>query len=193
MKLNLGSGRRKIEGFVNVDKFEIAQPDVIWDLERTPWRFAKTGSVTEIRAVHILEHLGRDPDVFNRIMIEMYRVLVPHGAVEIKTPHYRCDTFWADPTHVRAISPEGMALYSKANCRMFAEKGWASTPLADYLDVDFEVENVGMKLIPPWLERQRDGQMTDAEVRDALRTVWNVVDEVSFTLRKVGPPFGDVA
>ena len=39
MKLNIGSGFRKMDGYINVDNFEECKPDVLMNLEETPWSF----------------------------------------------------------------------------------------------------------------------------------------------------------
>jgi|GEM_PF-1906114 len=39
LKLNIGCGFNKIDGYVNVDAFPDCSPDVLWDLETTPWPF----------------------------------------------------------------------------------------------------------------------------------------------------------
>ena len=33
LKINLGSGNKKYEGFLNLDKFEYFKPDILHDLE----------------------------------------------------------------------------------------------------------------------------------------------------------------
>ena len=33
LKINLGSGNKKYEGFLNLDKFDYFQPDIVYDLE----------------------------------------------------------------------------------------------------------------------------------------------------------------
>jgi predicted SAM-dependent methyltransferase len=57
MKLNLGCGFNKLDGFVNVDKQAACQPDMVLDLERLPWPF-EDASVSEVAAFHVLEHLA---------------------------------------------------------------------------------------------------------------------------------------
>ena len=39
MKLNLGSGSKIINGYTNVDKFDYYKPDMVHDLEATPYPF----------------------------------------------------------------------------------------------------------------------------------------------------------
>jgi hypothetical protein len=184
MKLNLGCGQNKLDGYVNIDRYVTFSPDLLWDLEQTPYPF-DANSVTEIAARHVLEHLGQNTDVFLRIIKELHRILVPGGAIEIKAPHFRGDGYWGDPTHVRPITPTIMGLFSKKNCRMFAERGWPNTPLADYLDIDLEVENVSFALMPYWAQRLQRDEISRADLDQVINTQWNVVDEITMTVRKV--------
>ena len=39
LMLNLGSGSRHMPGYLNVDKSDMFNPDVVWDLESIPWPF----------------------------------------------------------------------------------------------------------------------------------------------------------
>lgn len=185
MRLNLGCGRNRLEGFVNIDRFAEARPDLLWDLERTPWPIA-SGSVTEIMAVHVLEHLGQRTETFLAIMQEIHRVLAPGGFLRIRAPHHRSEGYWGDPTHVRPINRAVMSLFSKANCRMFAARGWPNTPLADYLDIDLEIVEATDRLTPAWRKRMADG-LSQADLMFAAETYANVIDEVSIVLRKVPP------
>jgi SAM-dependent methyltransferase len=186
MKLNLGCGQNKRYGFINIDKYATFAPDLLWDLEKTPYPF-DADSVTYIAATHVLEHLGRDTDIFLSIMKELHRILVPGGKIDIKVPHFRGDGYWGDPTHVRPVTPVILGLFSKRNCRMFAERGWPNTPLADYLDIDFDLESTTYALQEPWLGRYQRKEITAADVDEAMAMYWNVVDEITMVLRKVGP------
>jgi predicted SAM-dependent methyltransferase len=57
---------------------------------------------------HVLEHLGRDTEIYFGIIKEIYRVIIPDGKVIIVAPHPRHDDFINDPTHIRMITPEHM-------------------------------------------------------------------------------------
>ena len=63
MKLNLGSGSKILKGYVNVDKFQYYNPDVVHDLEKFPYPF-ENNSVDEILLSHVLEHIGQNPEIF---------------------------------------------------------------------------------------------------------------------------------
>jgi SAM-dependent methyltransferase len=141
MKLNLGCGQNRLEGYVNADREAAVQPDVVMDLESFPWPF-EDGSVDEVVANHVLEHVGRDPQVFIRIMQELYRICRGGAMLFIAVPHPRHDNFLDDPTHVRAITPMTISLFSQRNCAEWKRLGGANTPLALYAGVDFELRDV---------------------------------------------------
>ena len=138
MKLNLGCGQNYLEGYVNADREPAAEPDVVMDMEEFPWPF-ENDSIDEIVANHVLEHVGATPDVFLRVMQEIYRICRKGAMVRIAVPHPRHDNFIDDPTHVRAITPMTMQMFSRSACEDWKRHGIANTPLALYANVDFEL------------------------------------------------------
>ena len=56
IKLNLGSGSQKIKGYINVDKYNTFEPDIVHDLEKFPYPF-KDNSVEIIILSHVLAFL----------------------------------------------------------------------------------------------------------------------------------------
>jgi predicted SAM-dependent methyltransferase len=126
LKLNLGCGKNLREGFVNVDKY--GEPDLLHDLETFPWPW-KDSSVQEVLMIHVLEHLGQRVDVYLRIIKELYRICIPDARILIVVPHFRHDSFFDDPTHVRAITPMGLMLFSQDANRTWIERGESNSPL----------------------------------------------------------------
>lgn len=107
LRLNLGCGYRKLEGFVNIDNRESVDPDLLCDV--IPGLPALTGdliiglpyddnSVDMVRAYDFLEHIpiGKVVPVMN----EIYRVLKPGGIFESSTPSTDGRGAFQDPTHV---------------------------------------------------------------------------------------------
>lgn len=82
-KLNLGCGRFKKPGFVNVDAYPHLEPDVVHDLNEIPYPFPDN-HFQLIEADHVLEHLH---DAFS-VMLEMHRILAPGGRMVIRVPHF---------------------------------------------------------------------------------------------------------
>lgn len=95
MRLDLGCGKNKREGFIGVDSIQFDGVDIVQDLKEK-WQW-EDDSVEEIHASHFLEHF----DSFERIHIlnESYRVLKPGGKMTIITPHWASCRAYGDPTH----------------------------------------------------------------------------------------------
>ena len=100
MKLNLGCRNKIIEWYINVDKFDLYNVDVKHDLETFPYQF-KDDSVKEIILSHVVEHIGQSPEIFIKILKELYRICKNQALIKISVPHPRHDNFISDPTHVR--------------------------------------------------------------------------------------------
>lgn len=184
MKLNIGSGEARRDGYINIDRQARHAPDLVWDLERTPWPF-DDNVVEEVVAHHVLTHLGRRPPVFYGIIRELYRVLQPGGTIDIITVHPRCDDYWSDPTNVRPITPQGMARFGRAYAAVFAEAGVPASPLAEELGVDFEIVSIENQLLGDWAHRFSAGELTAEQVDRAAQDSWNVVQHINIVMRKL--------
>jgi hypothetical protein len=186
MKLNLGCGHRKRNGWVNVDHSDQCSPDQVVDLEAFPWPWPDN-SVDEIFLSHVLEHLGQDTRTYLGIWKEMYRVCQHGAAVRVIVPHPRHDDFLADPTHVRPVLPDGVALFSQAENRRHIESGFANTPLGLQLGIDFELVGADYRPSPWYLNALRTGAMTPADLQSAGERWNNVYKEIHMLLRAVKP------
>ena len=82
MKLNLGCGDKKMEGYVNVDV--CGTPDLNYDLSCFPWPF-EDNSADEVFSSHFLEHV---PD-YEKTILEIHRILKPDGILHFLVPHFR--------------------------------------------------------------------------------------------------------
>lgn len=138
MLLNLGSGGKKLPGYVNVDSQPMESPDVVCDLSRDKWPF-EDNSVDGARASHLLEHLGPEPERLFHFMQELYRVCKDGAPFEIWVPNPRHDIFLNDPTHVRPIMPATMMMFCKESIARMAADGKMLTPFYKYLGVDFRL------------------------------------------------------
>ncbi|MET0271917.1 MAG: hypothetical protein ABW360_02900 [Phenylobacterium sp.] len=184
MKLNLGCGFDKREGWLNVDNFVECEPDQRLDIERTPWDLPTDG-FEQILMKHVLEHVGADFKVFAAVMRELHRVAAPDGRIDIHVPHVRHDTFWSDPTHVRAFTPLSFQMMSKRQNREWMERRANYTMLAFVMEVDFEVESIVQVYDAAWWAKVERGELTREQIRDLAQTQWNVARELQVTLRAV--------
>jgi hypothetical protein len=179
LRLNLGSGQHPIKDWVNVDKF--GSPDVMCDLEQFPWPW-ETNTVDEVKLNHVLEHLGETVEVYFQILQELYRICKHGTEIEIVVPHPRHDDFLADPTHVRAFTPDCFELFSQKNNREWKEKGGSNTPLGLYLNVDFQTKRKEIVVVDSWYAKLKSGEITDSELRFAIEHYNNVVKQIEVRL-----------
>lgn len=96
LKLDLGAGSNKRDGFHGVDilPFE-GKVDTVLDL-RQPWPWAD-GSIEEAYSSHFIEHLTGPERIhfFN----ELYRVLKPKAQCQVIVPHWASGRAYGDLTH----------------------------------------------------------------------------------------------
>lgn len=79
--LNLGCGHTKFKGFINVDAYEICNPDVVWDLNKRPWPW-EDNSIDHIAMFHVLEHL----DDWWGAIEECSRILKIGSNLDVRVP-----------------------------------------------------------------------------------------------------------
>lgn len=98
MKISLGCGKDKREGFIGLDHVDFGW-NKVWDATKDALPFAD-GSVDFIEAHNFVEHIERKywVQMFN----ECWRVLKPNGVFEIIVPSAKrsMDLALADPTHL---------------------------------------------------------------------------------------------
>lgn len=165
MKLNIGAGNKKYDGFLNIDDDPLVNPDYLVNLEEAKFPF-EDNTVEEIRAYHIFEHIQN----FIPLMQEIYRVC-KHGAViDILAPHHNHEVFYGDPTHVRPITVNGMYLFSKKHCLKNQAQKDSSSGLAlkygvdyDVISYEFDYDDFYVPMIEAFEERQSKGQVTQEE------------------------------
>ena len=182
LRLNLGCGVKRLDGYINVDKF--GEPDLCFDLETFPYPW-ENNSVVEISMHHVLEHLGQQPKVYLKIVQELYRICQPEAKIHIIVPHHRSDRFFHDPTHVRPITPVGLSMFSKRLNREWHAQKKAFTLLALYLDVDFELTQVKYTPSEVWFERYPDNTTDENLLLKESEIYINLIKDVEMTLTAV--------
>lgn len=96
IKLNLGCGYRKIDGWINIDNRPEVEPDLVCDvIEGLPF---PDSHVDAVLATDFLEHIPIGKTV--QVVEEIYRVLKPGGKFESWTPSTDGRGAFQDPAHV---------------------------------------------------------------------------------------------
>ena len=176
MKINIGAGDTKLDGYVTLDYDLNSNPDYQLDIEKDRFPF-EDNTVEGVVAHHILEHLGEG---YFHCLQEIYRVC-KHGAiVDIRVPHPRHDSFLADPTHRRPVTIVGMQLFSKKFNKHCREQGYASSRLGEYFGVDFEV--IDYRYTPDEKVRVKFQTFTAEQIEDYANEHNNIISEVQIKL-----------
>lgn len=122
VKLNLGCGQTRLDGFTGLDIVPGPAVDIVHDLMKFPWPFADD-SVDEILCSHFVEHIPHrafgdpEPDPFFLFFDEVWRILKVGAKGKFIAPYYASMRAWQDPTHQRAIS-DATALYLNREWRV---------------------------------------------------------------------------
>ncbi len=189
MKLNLGCGFNRVDGFVNVDNEPLCNPDVLHDLEQTPWPLPSDHFDT-VLASHVLEHLGQTTASWMNIIKELFRVCSDQAQIEVHVPHPRHDNFLHDPTHVRPVTPIGLAMFDQLRNISDFESGGQETKLGLMTGVDFELVNFGVDISEPWLSAFQNGELTKEQLDFEINTKSNVCYQYRILLKAHKPVRG---
>jgi SAM-dependent methyltransferase len=103
--LNLGCGRKRVEGAINVDVSTETCPDVVHDLNDRPWPLPNN-HFDEVIANDVIEHLA---DVLGALE-EIHRICRDGAVIRLTVPHFSSANAYSDPTHRHAFG------YSTLDC-----------------------------------------------------------------------------
>ena len=182
IKLNLGCGNKKYPDYINVDKQ--GNPDMRHDLESFPWPW-ESNSVSEIKLIHVLEHLGQDINIYFGIFKEIYRIS-KHGAkVFITVPDHKHDNFYADPTHVRIVTPLSLQLFSKKLNKLWLKEGASNSPLGLSLDIDFELKHIDIKPSNHWFRLHPDSNIDIKLLQEKAAIYNNLIEQYDMVLEVI--------
>ncbi|MCX6815390.1 MAG: methyltransferase domain-containing protein [Candidatus Aenigmarchaeota archaeon] len=109
LKLHVGCGTKKLEGYVNCDIAKDVNPDVVVDICALSKKFKKK-SVDEILTEHMLEHV----DDFVKAMKEIHAVLKKGGKAHIVVPYATIPSAF-HPHHKWYFTKESFSPFHKDN------------------------------------------------------------------------------
>lgn len=173
LRLDIGCGKNKKEGFIGLDQYAIDGVDVVCDLrKKLPY---KDGSVDEIHCSHFLEHLEAKERV--AFMNELYRIMRPGAKATIITPHWCSNRAYGDMTHCWPPVSEMWFYYLSKQWREdqvpHTDKRWNP----DGYDCDFEA-GWGYSMHPSLQSRNLEFQ------QDALQFKKEAAQDIIATLTK---------
>lgn len=101
MKLDLGCGKNKHEGYIGVDKENFDGVDVVHDLNDFSWPFGDD-STSEVLCHNVLEHLESPW----RAVKEIIRICRPGARIHVRFPFPEHPNAWKDPEHKYTFTPQ---------------------------------------------------------------------------------------
>lgn len=113
MKLNLGCGNKKMEGYINCDISKQVNPDKVLDIrEELPF---SDNCVDEIIVEHILEHIND----LESVLKEFHRVCRNGARIYIATPYFSHESAYSNYQHKRFFTWTTFDLFEKNHSQHF--------------------------------------------------------------------------
>jgi SAM-dependent methyltransferase len=147
LKVDLGCGPRKADGFIGVDVSLVPGVDIVADLNRR-FPFADS-SVDCVRAHDTVEHLHDRIHTMN----EIWRICKPGAVVDIRVPSTDGRGAFQDPTHVSFWNVNSFQYYCAefpaylSLCQQYGFKGQFSLTSLEEFATEGEVVHVHAQLV----------------------------------------------
>jgi SAM-dependent methyltransferase len=140
VKLNLGCGNKREDGFVNVDVIDSQGVDMVVDLEKGLF-FIPDNIVDYIKCDSFLEHI----DNFDLLISDIFRVLKPGCFLDVFVPHFSNPYYYSDYTHKRLFGYYSFYYFSKDQSKIIRK-----VPCF-YNDIDFKIVSQKFLFNSPFL------------------------------------------
>jgi len=182
IKLNIGCGMTKLEGYTRIDNDAAVEPNYVLDIERDKLPF-NDNSVEEIYSRKCLEHVHDLTNFFE----ESYRVLnKDSGSLKLILPYYRHESAYTDPEHVWYFTPSFFDYLTRLG------HGSDNRPIITG-NFDWEVLQLNL-LVEEKVEAELRGMISTlfGRVPRGLmellaKYLWNIVREIEVTLKPIYP------
>ena len=169
LRLHLGCGRERLDGWLNIDTASSDATDLICDLDG-PGLLEEFGPdcVDESVAIHVLEHLHRPLE----FMQALWTITKPGGIARFETPYGTSDDAWEDPTHTRPYFLGSWGYFGQPH-HWRANYGYSA---------DWQVRAVELHV-----NAEQWRQHTDTQVLNFVQSTRNVVSVMRCELEAVKP------
>jgi hypothetical protein len=135
VKIDIGCGPNKKEGFVGVDQYPFPGVDHVVQIGKAPLPF-EAESVDEVHASHFVEHLTAAERCY--LMNDLFRVMKPGAKMSMIVPHWGSNRAYGDPTHQWPPIGEMWFYYLKREWRMAQAPHTDKSNWPEGYDCDFE-------------------------------------------------------
>jgi len=135
VKIDIGCGPSKKEGFVGVDQYAFPGVDHVVRIGNELLPFGE-GEVEEVHASHFVEHLTAPErcHLFN----ELFRVMPPGAKMTMIVPHWGSSRAYGDPTHQWPPIGEMWFYYLKREWRISQAPHTDKSNWPEGYDCDFD-------------------------------------------------------
>lgn len=110
VRIELGCGPNKKEGFIGIDFLQLPGVDHVANLEEG-LSFLADESIDEITSSHVLEHIEN----FEFLMREIHRVLKHDGTHSVVVPYFSNPWYYSDHTHKRFFALYSFEYFAKSS------------------------------------------------------------------------------
>jgi hypothetical protein len=110
IRLDVGCGDNKQDGFVGMDRQARDSVDVVHDWNIFPWPFDDESVIVAV-ASHVIEHVNPADGHFVDWMNELWRVMTVGGEVALSLPHGSSQGYLQDPTHCNPCNEATFAYF----------------------------------------------------------------------------------
>jgi SAM-dependent methyltransferase len=186
--IDIGCGRKKIEGAIGIDNSPFSTADIILNLNTEPLPF-ENSSIDFVHSSHCLEHLSLEG--FLHMLSEMYRVCKDDGTIYITVPYFTTGLNWANPFHNNQIcfNEHTFRFFSSAiECPAMSKMDYSTPSCPNYglkhsantdSNVEFELLKIDYDYFPEYLGLSSD------ELRSFRKSKIDVVDAIHFWLKPI--------
>lgn len=108
IKLEIGCGAHKAEGWIGIDKQPFPGVDLPWDLENIPWPLPDECAYY-IRGIHVMEHICPKKQI--AVMNELWRVCQVGRVLELNVPLAGSQADFWNPEHCAHFTMRSWELF----------------------------------------------------------------------------------
>ena len=168
IKLNVGSGKIPLQGWINLDCMAHPTVDVVHDLNAKDGIPLPENSVDVFLISHVLEHI---PNTL-LVMEKLYKLAKPEAKITIACPYAFSDASIEDQTHIR--------FFVENSCCFFSQPVYCNN---DYgYRGDWQIDRVVISVL-----KSDAGDDSDAVLKKRIKRERNLGQNITYFGRAIKP------